>query len=249
MDLIFDKKANTTTIKLLPDNLIAFIDESGSEFLTDRNNPYFVVGGFCCDVKTFLKDLDTNWKKIKIKHFGTSELHIHANTIDIDNIRLIEDISNFFRHNSFARFAFSYGSNTINKIPLDNPQVLASDIASSIIQFNIDLYRANEAIIFSEKFEKRSYKYLEHLGSAFKIILGIKKINTKFIIVPVNKTYLLSGNEITDFICHAAGRQAKKYNMGTTKRGKDYECIFNSIDNKYINFFHFTSHAPTSPPT
>jgi hypothetical protein len=248
MSVIFNKKENTTTIHLESQDLIVFIDESGSEKLSDKNNPFFVVAGFCCDVKTFLKDLDTSWKNLKKDHLGTHEKNLHASKIDIKNTKLIADISNFFQNNLFARFAFSYGDRTYNKVPFKHAQIVASDIATAIIEFNLEKYRSKQVYVFAEKFTKGSYQYLEYLEEAFKIISETEKSDHLFNlkIFHINKSYLLCGNEIADFICHAAGRQAKKYNEGITELGKDYISVFQSIDKSFIKCFHSIGYHETS---
>ncbi len=244
MNITHNKKNNTSTITLNPDDLIVFIDESGNEKLKDKNNPIFAVGGFCCYVKTFIEDINREWNNIKLKNFDTKGCFLHASEIDINNTKLIYDISSFFNKITFARFAYSYGCNTYNNTILNNAQIIANYIATTIIDFNLEIYKSNNICILVEKFSKRAYSYLKYLKDVFKIIQDAKKIEKKYIIniFNSNKKILVSGNEVADFIVQAAGGQAKRFNQGNTNLRKDYISVFNKIDKKYIKYFHSIGH-------
>src|SRR5687767_2309976 len=66
-------------------DLLVWIDEPGSETLSDPNYPVFGIGGCAITGDRYVEEIDQPWRELKTAHFGGSDKLLHASAVDRKN--------------------------------------------------------------------------------------------------------------------------------------------------------------------
>jgi hypothetical protein len=88
--------------RVMPEDVVILIDETGHEDLGLASHPVFGFGGIAVSGRR-AGMLDRGWKQLKGEYFGDPEITLHASTLH-PNSRQIEAFRSFFRRR-FLRFA------------------------------------------------------------------------------------------------------------------------------------------------
>src|SRR5262249_13665436 len=92
-----------------------YIDETGSESLSDPAYPVFGLGGCAIEGSRFYEAIEKPWKDLKARHFGGAAKPLHASEIDLANTAGVQALGRFFAEQQFMRFATVFGSSTVVK--------------------------------------------------------------------------------------------------------------------------------------
>ena len=108
-----------------PDCCLLFIDETGEESLKDPQFPVFGLGGCAVLGRDYELLIKKPWSELKTKHQGSAAVPLHAAGLSGKASREhLEDIGQFFRTHSFARFGTVIKITTVLPKPLWAYQVV-----------------------------------------------------------------------------------------------------------------------------
>ncbi|MCJ7790771.1 MAG: DUF3800 domain-containing protein [Candidatus Atribacteria bacterium] len=215
-------------------SLIVFVDETGNEYLKDKEYPIFGLGGCAVICKEYNNLIRKPWYNMKDTFFDGKENKLHAKDLFQPTMTQINAISDFFKKNKFARIAAVMSYKTINKTEYDIYNIVTStlykrilDVAkwtcfNSIILIVEDSERCNS---LAKKFFP-SYKFEEY---DYKLN---KKTNLPSKYLFLSKDKFEPGMEVADFIIHTAGAQLRDRINKKNLNRKDFEVVFQSIDKK-----------------
>ena len=93
-------------LKLPPNSLLIFVDETGNEDLSDPNNPTFGRGGCGALFTEYKHRISKPWKRLKRERLGGATKRFHAADFEQTrpSMRQIHGINNFMAR-PFWRFA------------------------------------------------------------------------------------------------------------------------------------------------
>lgn len=102
-------------IQIEGNSLLVFIDETGNEYLKDKEYPIFGLGGCAVICKEYNNSIRITWNKMKDTFFNGKENKLHAKDFFQPKKIQINAISDFFKKNKFARVAAVMSNKTINE--------------------------------------------------------------------------------------------------------------------------------------
>lgn len=229
--------------------LLAFVDETGSEDLKDKNYPIFGFGGCCILAGNYLDDIAIPWQQMKSSAYGDSQAFFHASEINPKTERFtekVEGLNHFFKHGSYTRFAALYEINTKIDKNFESLHSAAISLLRNQIMKAAEFWRPSQIVVIFESCERVDDFLYTHFSS-IKSATGTYSDGTS-IEIPITaffatKEMRLDGLEVADCIIHTAGssyRSALRNGTGVPIDRKDYHAIFGAhidrhlIDVKFI---------------
>lgn len=236
-------------LKLQPNCLLLFIDETGHERFADDEFPIFGLGG-CGVIGSSYQDLIRYpWIRMKNECFDGSNFPLHASEMREPSQRQIDAIATFFRANQFSRFcAISRSTTQIDEslVPYQATAIcLTERIRRIATQYPFD----SIAMIFeaSDRADMLAARFFSNFTLAVDgIDVPIKKGR-------MSKSLCEPGLEVADFIMHTAGAQVRAQLMGKVdgkrKFRKDFDCVFHSVDKRMADYLLMDSIGVTREPS
>lgn len=228
-----------SSIGIYPNTALVFLDETGEEKLSDPNYKIFGLGGCCILAKDYIEKISKPWNELKKNNFETDNKPLHATDIKFSK-KQITALNNFFISNQFGRFAVICSNDT----HLDSNLLIDEMVYYSLHNRIGDILKwisfENIVIVFehSERLKPQFEKYAGRINLSVKE--NDKDIDIDISHCVVNKQASFPGLELADLIIHTAGTTVRdKINNKINKfiERKDFDVIFNQIDNKYSSFF------------
>lgn len=205
------KLADDCIISLEPSCYCVFIDETGTETLSNPNYPIFGFGGCGILAAHYEEWLMQPWKRMKLGCFGDADIPIHAVDIrpTISNFdKKVEGLNAFFENGPYARIASIHSTTTKIENGLPSFHELAIEVCRSQIYQASAPWKPTKIAVIFESCERTNLtvarrfmnihtataKYAD--GRSYEI-----PIETLF----ANKEAKLDGLEVADFIINTAG--------------------------------------------
>ena len=92
-------------LSLEPSCLMVFIDETGSESLSDKIHPVFGLGGCAVLASDYEKLISIPWDNLKNEYFEGADKTLHASELNSPTPQQLEALNDFFKNNGFVRVA------------------------------------------------------------------------------------------------------------------------------------------------
>lgn len=217
------------------DRLLVFVDETGSEDLSDPHHPVFGLGGCAIRAEEYKEIIAGPWRVLKMRHFGGLNVPLHASDLGKPTDEQIAALATFFRDTEFYRLAGVMDVTT----RLDSDGFSKYDVVAGMLARNLAIIveRARPTGI-SVIFE--SSRRGDRLAKAF---FGRLRLDSGGSALPatwgsMTKQRGEPGLEVADFIIHTAGTQVRARASGKPDWRKDFICVFQEPPARLVEFSH-----------
>lgn len=230
--IILETKENKVQIE--GNSLLVFIDETGNEYLKDKEYPIFGLGGCAVICKEYNNSIRTPWHNMKDAFFDGKENKLHAKDFFQPKKTQINAMSEFFKKNKFARVAAVMSNKTINNTEYDIYNLVTSALYKRVL--DVANWTCFNRVIFILEDSERCNSLAKKFFPSYKFEEYDNKLNKKIEISSkyffCNKEKVEPGLEVADFIIHTAGAQLRDRISKKNLNRKDFEVVFNEIDKK-----------------
>ena len=217
---------------LEPSCLMVFIDETGSDSLSDKRHPVFGLGGCAVLASDYEKLISIPWDNLKNDCFEGADKTLHASELSTPTPQQLEALNDFFKNNSFVRVAGIACKNTTLDGDIGVYEIVAICLLNLITKIRMGKI-TSVALIIEES--SRDYKLIKRYFAPHKIMTEDGEMPTRYFFG--GKSLNLSGLEVADFIVHTAGAQVRNRFINKSKKDrKDFEVIFKNVDKKLTGF-------------
>jgi hypothetical protein len=210
-------------LKLPVRSMIIFIDETGSEDLSDPKNPTFGRGGCGCLYPKYADLIKKPWRKLKRERLGGANKAFHAADFEQTRptMRQIGGINSFVAR-PFWRFAVMLDARTELPDGVDAHKAISlvtrTYVSRVVAKSHVDVV----ALIFegSERGDTLVKRDFELASMDLRNVSGRRvEIEGCF----MRKDSMEPGLEVADLIAHTAGRQRRHELAGKAGHAKDFK--------------------------
>ncbi len=229
---------NDNTIQIDGDTLLIFIDETGGEYLKDKEFPVFGLGGCAVPAMFYKKVIDEPWKNLRRKLLGDDKKVLHASDLQLNSVpkEHLDAIGNFFINSQFKRIAAIISEKTKVDGGYGNYQIAATMISKRITQISLQNPHLSSIALFFEystsgnKLLKKYFRDIDFNNHGLKVNVS-RYVASKGV---------STGLDVADFIIQAAGAQTRNRIAGNMCYRKDFESIFKKCDPNLQYFLEIT---------
>lgn len=225
-----------TTLHLPPTCFVAFVDETGHEWLRDKKHPVYGLGGCGVLARDLTSCLEDPWRGVRKVVSGSQEQALHAAALRSPTDAQIAAIAGFFQSGSFCRFAAVCTDRTL--FPDGLPPVRA--VAGCLKQRIVDVARwtgfTEIALVFEHA--SRTTRLLEQEFGDFAVEEDGIRLPAECFVMP--KAAGQPALEVADFIMHAVGRQARRRARDGEGFTPDFAATFHGIDRRLVSFIEIS---------
>ena len=202
--------------------LLLFVDETGTEDLSDPNYPVFGLGGCAIRAEDYRQLVAGPWRVMKFRHFGGLEVPLHAAALRPTSTQ-VQAIGEVFRTAQFHRLAAVASTSTrigaaiasvyqgVGTMLLRNLAALLNRIQCSGVT---TVFEASER---GDRLAKAFFPLVRANNGAGELPLRWGSMS---------KAAGEPGLEVADFIMHAAGTQVRAHQSGKKGYRKDFQAVF-----------------------
>lgn len=225
-------------VQIEGNSLLVFIDETGNEYLKDKEYPIFGLGGCAVICKEYNNSIRKTWNKMKDIFFDGKENKLHAKDLFQPKKIQINAISDFFKKNKFARVAAVMSNKTINNTEYDIYNLITSALYKRVLE--VAKWTCFNRVIFILEDSERCNSLAKKFFPSYKFEEYDDKLNKKIEISSeyffCSKERIEPGMEVADFVIHTAGAQLRDRISKKNLNRKDFEVVFNGIDEKLSSY-------------
>lgn len=229
---------------------MVFVDETGHEELADLRFPVFGLGGCVSPSSLYTSNVKQPWLSLKAKYFGDATKPLHACEARDYSGPQKEAIGEFFRTQRFGRFAAVLKNTTRFPDELLRYQMIAGCLEERLRFFAAMSEFEGVVMIFE------SSQRADHLAE--KYFSNVRLHNIRQRQIPVTCYFMLksqqeAGLQVADFVMNAVGCRAHDRSLGKNNARKDFQCIFQNVEEALTSFFEidsvdFQKRLQTLPP-
>jgi hypothetical protein len=231
-------------VKVHPEGLLFFVDDSGHEEFADPKYPVYALGGCAVLAAEVNSTLREPWRRLKARHFGGAQVPLHASELRNPTTEQMEALNAFFRAQAFGRFAVAMTN--LTGLPVDTkpielmPEILRrryEDVGAKLAP------RPKEVAFIHEASERGNPLLQRYFGTTDVTVDGNP--------IPVHHLLMHKGDEaleIADFVVHTAGRQARLGMRSGKPLRKDFVAIFHAQPTLTSVMFVDTAEKLARPP-
>ena len=214
-------------LKLTPDTLVVFIDETGNEDYSDPKNPTFGRGGCAVRGHEYRRMLKQPWRELKRESLGGANKPFHATEFEQSKptLRQITRINTFLKR-PFWRFAAMSDART--KLPenIDGHRAI-SLVTMNFIRRLAATYHDISTVALVFEASRRGDKLVERdfdLANMNLVNEAGQRIEVDGYFMP--KRCMEAGIEVADLIAHTAGRQRRHQLAGKEGAVIDFQKMY-----------------------
>ena len=229
-------------LKPSPKCLLVYIDETGHEEFADPKYPLFGYGGCACLASSYEETIRTPWKGLKQRHFGGSDVGLHASELRSPSEEQIEALAKFFLSQPFYRFyAIAKNTTTINGV-LDPYRLVAGALLKRITTIGSRCVLDSMAMIFeqTDRLDLSAARFFSSYDFSYEDGTAIPVEWRR-----MSKSLHEPGLEVADFVLHVAGSQTRDRLSGKTDWRKDFDSVFHNIDKDLVSAIEIDSVTTT----
>lgn len=228
-------------LRVQPNSLLIFLNETGHEQLSDPQYPVFGIGGCAVMGSAYDQFIKTPWKKMKADYFGGHNVALHAADLHSITKEQIDALAYFFKANPFSRFAAIMKITTSISGEITPYQIISGSVAKRIEKIS-SIYPFHSIKMIFESSNRTDLLAAKHFEYLRAMVDGQE--------IPVNKyrmpkSTLEPGLEVADFIVHTGGSQVRGRMAGKRRWRKDFESIFHDVDDHLVSYLEIDSVKPT----
>ena len=207
---------------LPPDTLVAFVDETGNENLSDPAHPVFGLGGCCALARDYDHQIVEPWRRTKAVVWRDPNALTHATGARLSS-RQAERVAQFFRTADFHRVACMLKPSTRIEAHgmMTRYEMAAGGLVACVMTIAERIGVRSVALVFEASGRG------DRLARSF---MGRARLNHGPIPwTLVSKSAGEAGLQIADFVMHAAGRHVRAHVNGGQHQGRDFVAVFNEL--------------------
>jgi hypothetical protein len=217
------RKAKTGEIlKVHPHCLMFFVDETGHEEFADPQFPIFGMGGCGVLAAAIDQNLRLPWRDMKARHFGGANVPLHASDLRDPSEQQLEALNQFFETNPFGRFAVTMTRKTVLPEQIKPIQAMPGLLRRRWEELTPRFQPFPVEVAFIHEASARGEALLERYFGPSIVTIDGKRVNVHHGIMPKGDEAL----EVTDFIVHTAGGQARHGIKPNGRVRRDFEAVF-----------------------
>jgi hypothetical protein len=213
-------------------SLLVFIDETGHEEFADPKYPLFGYGDCACLASSYEEAIRIPWRGLKQRHFGGSDVGLHASELRNPSKEQIDALARFFLSQPFYRFyAIAKRTTTIDGV-LDPYRLVAGALLKRVTTIASRCVLDSLAMIFEQT------DRLDFLAARFFSSYDFSYEDGGSIPVEwrrMSKSLHEPGLEVADFVLHVAGSQTRDRLNGGAFWRKDFDSVFHNIDQNLVS--------------
>lgn len=219
-------------LKPSPKCLLVFIDETGHEEFADPKYPLFGMGGCACLALSYGDVIVTPWKNLKRKHFGGSDVGMHASELGRPSEEQIEALAQFFLSQSFYRFYAIAKNTTTIAGALDPYHIVARSMLERVTTMASRCVLDSIAMIFeqTDRLDLPAARIFSAYNFSYEDGTAIPVERRR-----MSKSLHEPGLEVADFVLHVAGSQTRDRMKGRANWRKDFDSVFHNIDKDLVS--------------
>ena len=227
-----------------PTTALVFLDETGTESLTDPEFPVFGFGGCCVLARNYYEYIRFPWNKVKKERLGLNNgIPFHSNEIRLNDEQ--ENVMQRFFNNKFGRFSVIVSKAHINESNKAIEEILYFNVHQRIIEI-LKWTEFTDVLLIYEH-SRRLVKKIEPLLSTIKITSQNTHGDDEDI--PLKPCVMLKstaepGLEVADFIIHSVGQAVRDRYLGRIEQFMDNKrCsyMFGDCNDKLCSFLYVNS--------
>jgi hypothetical protein len=180
------------------------------------------MGGCAILAAAIDQNLRDPWRAMKDRGFGGAGVPLHASDLRSSTPEQIAALNQFFRTQTFGRFAVTMTKKTVLPDEVKPIQVMPGllrrrwqELAPRFVPLPVEVAFIHEA-------SDRGDELLERCFGPSIVKIGGKQVNVQHGIMPKGDEAL----EVADFVVHTAGRQAKHGISPGRPVRRDFEAVF-----------------------
>jgi hypothetical protein len=221
--------------QIRPDDLVAFLDETGVEDLSDPGHPVFGLGGCAAPAHLFDSLVSLPWLELKARHFGDRNLPLHASTLQASAAQL-DAIGAFFLSQPFLRVATLVSTASCASARQRAYDKCSDTVLAFLHQLGASFGAARITIV------AESSTALDRKASYF-LARPARFAGSSHDFLPVQlfrgaKASRIPGLEVADFIIQAAGAQVRSGHFEDDRHRRDFRAVFGAVPEAWVRFGH-----------
>ena len=175
---------------------------------------------------------------MKAKHFGGSDVPLHANELRNPTAEQIDALSRFFHEQQFARYAVTMSKSVALPPGLTPFDLAANALANRFQDLLMRVLPEPDEVALLHEASDRCDRLVARVFGGTVVQINYKQAPVHKALV--RKVHGMPELEVADFVMHAAGRRAVHLHRDpTAKVGKDFEAIFHS-NPALCSYIHIT---------
>jgi hypothetical protein len=220
-------------LRIPPDGLAVFIDDTGHEQLAG-NHTFYGLGGCAVMGSDFNRLIAGPWAIVRLLVTGNEDTPLHASTFGrTATSQQLGDVVRFFRENPFMRIAAA--GTTATQVPDAIPlmRVVLETLKLRIVDVAKWMPFRSMQVVFEDN--PRANRLVATYFGDFKLTADGQPIPVRCYRMPkrANNPAL----EVADFIANAVGGHARRTLVQKKSGfGKDFKAIFHDIDGRLVSF-------------
>jgi hypothetical protein len=215
-------------VRIEANDLLFFIDETGSESLSDPAFPIFGFGSCAVVGRDYRSAVVEPWREMKALRFGGARSAMHASGGPTPDAAQLVALSEFFARERYFRLGAVVKKST-EMSGFDDIHDAASGALQMLIGQLVQLVLPTRVLFFFEDSERGRPLIMKNFGSLrIDRREGDRVEPLPIVQYLMDKRSQEPGLEVADFIAHAAGNQARVHEAGARGWRLDFRSVFQS---------------------
>lgn len=222
-------------LKLPPDCLTVFLDDTGDEYLKDPCQPFFGLAGFAVIASQLDAVVREPWGAVRRALGGAHQKPIHAAGL-YPTTEEFAVIATYFRTQPIARFGAVCTASTDLETDLGPVRVVAEVLKRRML--NILQWQPFKSVEIIFEHSQRLEKKIETAFCGFELQENGNTIPVGF--SWMQKCYGEPALEVADFLANAVGKEARYRLKGKSGHERSFEAFFHHPDRRLVSFMEVT---------
>lgn len=229
--------------RLGAETVLVFIDETGTDDLSDPIYPIFGLGGCCVPAHLYASNISRPWLRLKDEEFEGQGVSLHAADVRKPSASQLAGLNSFFTQCIFGRFAAVISDKTAFEEEYDFFHITVVTLLERV-RHVLSHKRFSRIFLILEDSQRSNAKAFDFF-SRYHFEKNAQKVSITRCYM--SKSEMEPGLEVADFVIHCAGTSVRDRLTGKRSKEKerpDFLCVFKGVDSKLSSFLEITRVTP-----